>query len=108
MLCAVTEGKIREVVPRPYDAKYSHTLLVEIEEVYYDEIGHIQPSDVVEIKICYLPDQFNRQRTYRFAGTRECGSNELEISETGVFAYLPDFGAGPCPPYILGGNCDDI
>lgn len=104
---AVIEGNIIRQYRRPYDSKYSHTLLVKVESVYYDEISHIQVGDILEIKICGLPKRIKWNNIYRLAGTRECGTNQLEIGENGIFAD-EEIGEGPCAPYILGGGCDDL
>ena len=73
--------------------------------MYYDEIDHIEVGDVVQIKISALLDQIRWNIIYRLAGARECGSNELEISERGfVGTWLEQ---DPCASYILGGGCDD-
>ena len=79
--------------------------MVKVESVYYDEINHIQAGDVVEIKICSIPERIKWNKIYRLTGSRECGTNELEISERGIFAEI-NLGVGPCAPYILAGNCD--
>lgn len=104
---AVIEGKIIRRYPQPYDSKYSHTLLVKIKSVYYDDIGHIQGGDVVKIKVCGLPEHIKWNNIYRLAGTRECGTNHLEISEIGIFADK-EIGEGLCAPFILSGGCDDL
>lgn len=101
----VIEGRVIRTVPRPDDPKYSHTLVVKVEAVYYDEINHIKQGDVVEIKICSLPDRIRWKHIYRLTGSRECGSNELEISERGIFGDI-ELGVGPCAPHILSGGCD--
>ena len=95
------------------DRRYRYDLLVRVTTVYYDDIGHLEPGDLVTIKVCSLPFRIKFKRTYRLTGSRELGTNEMEISENGVIANIPELGpgrplgAGPCPPYILGGNCDD-
>lgn len=104
---AVIDGKVIRSSSRHRDPKYSHTLVVKVEAVYYDEIEHIQPGDVVEIKICSLPDRVKRNSVYRLSGTRECGSNELEIGEYGIFAEKPS-PESPCASFILDGGCDDL
>jgi len=76
-----------------------------VETVYYDEINHIQIGDIVEIKICRLRDHIKWNNVYQMMRARECGSNELEISERGIFTDTPRFSL--CAPYILGGGCDD-
>ena len=109
----VLEGQIIDVSERHGDPQYSYTLLARITTVYYDEIDHIEVGDIVTIKACGLPFRIKFKRTYRLTGSRELGTNELEISENGVIANIPELGEeralgeGPCPPYILGGNCDD-
>ena len=77
--------------------------------VHYDSLEHIEVKDVVTIKVCSLPFRIKFKRIYRLAGTVECGTNEMEISENGVVADAADtgHGEGPCPPYILNGDCDD-
>ena len=79
--------------------------MVRVKAVYYDEINQIKPGDVVKIKICSLPGRLRWRHVYRLTGTRECGNNELEISERGIFGDL-EIGEGPCAPYIKSGNCD--
>lgn len=74
--------------------------------MYYDEIDHIQVGDVVQIKISALLDQVRWNIVYGLAGTRECGSNELEISERGSFVGTR-LEQDACASYILGGGCDD-
>ena len=103
----VIEGQILRVSERYGDPEYGYNLLVGVTAVYYDEIDHIEVGDVVTVKICSLPFRIRFRRTYRLSGSRECGTNELEISQNGVIANTPVLGPGPCPPYILGGNCDD-
>ena len=114
ILChAVIEGQIIRITERYGDARYSHTLTVRVTAVHYDEIDHIDVDDVVTIKVCSLPFRIRFKRTYRLAGSIECGSNELEISENGVVASIPELGSGglvgegQCTPYIHAGNCDD-
>ena len=98
---------------RPGDRRYPYHFLVKVTEVYYDEIGQIEQEDIITIKVCNLPSfRLKFKRTYRLTGSRELGTNELEISENGIIANIPELpfgplGRGPCPPYILGGNCDD-
>ena len=95
------------------DRRYSHTLTARVIVVYYDEIGQIKAGDVINIKVCSLPFRIKFKRSYRLTGSRELGTNELEISENGIIANIPELGddgplgEGPCPPYILEGNCDD-
>ena len=94
------------------DHRYLYDLLVRVTTVHYDEIGHIEPDDLISIKVCSLPFRIRFKRTYRLTGSRELGTNELEISENGIIANIPELstgplGKGPCPPYILEGNCDD-
>ena len=103
---AVIEGRVIRTYERQYDPEYSHTLLVKVTAVFYDEIDEIKVGDVVEIKICSLPRRVKRNTIYRLTGSRECGSNELEISSNGIFADI-QLGVGPCVPYIKAGNCDD-
>ena len=103
---AVIEGRVIRTYERQYDPEYSHTLLVKVTDVFYDEIDEIKVGDVVEIKICSLSKRIKRKKIYHLTGSRECGSNELEISSNGVFADVP-LGAGPCTPYIKAGSCDD-
>ena len=109
----VLEGQIIRIAERYGDHRYSHTLLARVTAVYYDSINHIEVGDVVTIKICSLPFRIKFKRTYRLTGSRELGTNEMEISENGIIANIPEFGdegplgEGPCPPFILGGNCDD-
>ena len=63
---------------------------------------------MVNIKVCSLRFQIRFKRIYHLAGTRECGSNELEISETGMLANTHKLGeVNLCAPYIRAGNCDD-
>ena len=114
MVChfTVIEGQIIRVFQRHGDREYSHDLMVRVTAVHYDDIDHIQVGDVVTIKVCSLPFRIRFKRTYRLTGTREFGSNELEISENGVLANIPELedgplGEGPCAPYIREGNCDD-
>lgn len=112
MTFTVLEGQIIRIIERYGDARYSHTLVARITAVHYDDIGQIEVGDVVHIKVCSLPFRIKFKRTYRLTGARECGSNELEISENGILANIPELesgplGEGPCVPYILGGNCDD-
>ena len=101
------------VAERYGDLRYRYSLLVGVTAVHYDDLGHIEEGEVVVIKTCSLPFRIRFRRTYRLAGSRECGSNELEISETGLIANIPELetgtviGRGQCAPYILGGNCDD-
>ena len=84
---------------------------MDVTAVYYDEIDHIEVGDVVTVKICSLPFRIRFKRTlYHLGGSRECGTNELEVSQNGVIATTPVLGpdgAGPCPPHILRGSCDD-
>ena len=109
----VIEGQIIRVIKRYGDARYSHDLKVRVTAVHYDDIEHIEVGDVVNIKVCSLRFRIKFKRTYRLTGARECGSNELEISETGILANIPELGdngplgVGPCAPYIRAGNCDD-
>ena len=104
---SVLEGKVIRHVHRYNDPKYRYNLVVKVESVYYDEINHIQAGDVVEIKICSIPNHIKWNKIYRLTGSRECGTNELEISERGIFAEIIRYvGVGPCAPYILAGNCD--
>jgi hypothetical protein len=109
----IIEGQIITVAERYEDARYRYNLLVRVTVVHYDEINHIEVGEVVTIKVCSLPFRVRFKRTYRLTGSRECGTNELEISETGIIANIPELGedgplgAGPCAPYILSGNCDD-
>ena len=95
------------MVSRTGDRKYSHTLVVKVAAVHYDDINRVEEGDVVEIKICGVPERIRWNKIYRFTGTRECGSNELEISERGIFAEIK-LGVGKCAPYILEGNCDNL
>lgn len=103
---AVIDGKVIRSYSRLRDPKYSHTLVLKVEAVHYDDIEHIQPGDVVEIKICSLPDRVKRNSVYRLSGTRECGSNELEIGKHGIFAE--ELSEAPCASFILGGGCDNL
>jgi hypothetical protein len=109
----IIEGQILRVSERYRDPEYRYNLLVGVTAVYYDEIDHIEVGNVVTIKICSLPFRIRFKRTYLLSGSRECGTNELEISQNGVIAKTPvlgpdgPLGEGPCPPYILGRNCDD-
>ena len=95
------------------DLRYRYNLLVRVTEVHYDEIGHIEVGEVVTIKACSLPFRLRFKKLYRLTGSRECGTHELEISENGIIANIPELGplgslgVGPCAPYIRGGNCDD-
>ena len=94
------------------DRRYRYDLLVRVTALHYDEIGHIEVGGLITIKVCSLPFRIKFKRIYRLTGSRELGTNELEISENGIIANIPELstgplGAGPCPPYILGGNCDD-
>ena len=94
------------------DPRYRYDLLVKVTTVHYDEINHIQPDDIITIKACSLPFRLRFKRLYRLTGSRELGTNELEISENGIIANIPELGdrplgRGPCPPYILSGACDD-
>lgn len=100
------------VTERFGDRRYLYNLLVKVTTVHYDEIGHIEAEDIVTIKVCSLPFRIKFRRLYRLTGARELGTNELEISENGIVGNIPELitgplGAGPCPTYILGGNCDD-
>lgn len=74
--------------------------------MYYDEINHIHVGDVVQIKIFALLERIQWNHIYGLAGSRECGSNELEISDRGVFVGI-QLGLDPCASYILSGGCDD-
>ena len=103
----VIEGQILRVSERYEDLEYRYNLLVGVSAVHYDEIDHIKVGDVITIKTCSLPSRIRFKRTYHLSGSRECETNELEISQNGVIADIPTLGAGPCPPYILAGNCDD-
>jgi hypothetical protein len=109
----ILEGQVIRMSERYRDHRYRYDLLVRVTTVYYDDIGHIEPGDLVTIKVCSLPFRIKFKRTYRLTGSRELGTNEMEISENGVIANIPELGPGrplgegPCPPYILGGNCDD-
>ena len=100
------------VIERHGDDQYSHNLVVKVTKVHYDDIDHIKVGDVEIIKVCSLPFRIKFKRTYRLTGSRELGSNELEISENGILANIPEradgpLGEGPCPPHIRAGNCDD-
>ena len=105
----VVEGQIIRVTEHYSDHRYSDTLIVRITAVHYDAIGHIEVGDTVSVKVCSLPLRIRFKRTYYLAGSRECGSNELEISENGIIAERGKAGSpepGPCPAHILAGNCD--
>lgn len=110
---AVLEGQVVRITERYGDREYSHTLTVMVTVVHYDDIGQIEQGDVINIKVCSLPVRIRFKRMYRLTGSRELGTNELEISENGIIANIPELGddgplgEGPCPPYILSGNCDD-
>lgn len=78
--------------------------------VHYDDIDHIAVGDVLTIKACNLAFRIRFKRTYRLSGSRECGTNELEISEDGVIANIRELrplGEGQCASHISSGNCDD-
>ena len=72
---------------------------MDVTAVYYDEIDHIEVGDVVTVKICSLPFRIRFKRTlYHLGGSRECGTNELEVSQNGVIATTPVLGPdGPAP-----------
>lgn len=105
----VIDGQILRHIPRSEDASYRYDLMVGVSVVHYDDINHIRVGDVVNIKVCNLPFKIRFKRTYRLAGSRECGSNDLEISENGFMTILPKRGIynESCASYIGGGNCDD-
>lgn len=106
---AVIEGQIIRVTEHLSDHRYSETLTVRVMVVHYDDIGQIEAGDIVSIKVCSLPLRIRFKRTYHLAGSRECGTNELEISESGVIAERGKGGSlepGPCPAHIRAGNCD--
>ena len=84
-----------------------------VKAVHYDDLNHIEVGDVVTVKACGLPFRIRFKRTYRLMGSRECGTNELEIKESGIIANIPELGPGGplgegmCAPYIRNGTCDD-
>lgn len=112
-LSIVIEGQILRVAERYGDSRYRYNLLVGVTAVHYDDIDHIAVGDVLTIKACNLAFRIRFKRTYRLSGSRECGTNELEISEDGVIANIPELGPqrplgeGQCASHISSGNCDD-
>ena len=110
-LILVIEGRVRR--RQRFDHSYIK-LLVQVTNVDYDDIHHINVGDIVEVEVevevevSSLPEppmRFNQ--TYMLAGRRECGSNKLTIDETGLLTTLPNFDGNMCAPYIKAGNCND-
>lgn len=81
----IIEGKVIESVSLPRGGFSVH---VDVETVFYDDIGFIDVGDIVEIRLCGMPrgvTRFFRRRSYLVMGDRDCRTRELSVGPRGFF-----------------------